>query len=93
MNVTLVLVIIMALVVTTQDHTTVIANEVTQATTANTRLTNVCPIHVNMEADVRTTLAHILVHAVAAIQERHVKAMLTNARQVFVATMAYVTIQ
>ena len=59
----------------------------------NTRSTNVRQIHVNMVANVRITLDHILVYAIAAIQGRHAKAMLMNARQVYAGDMVYVTTQ
>ena len=65
----------MALVLTPQDHTDVIANAVTQERTVNTRSTNVHPIRVNMEEDVWITSDPLLVHATAAIQEGHVRAM------------------
>ena len=86
-----VLVGIMVLAITVQDHTTAIANVDTRVRTVNTRSMSVCQIHVNTVEGVRIMSDLLLVHAIAAIQVRNVKAMLMSARPVYVDGMVYVT--
>ena len=91
MNVPPILVVTMVLVITIPDHTAVHVGTDTQEETASMKSTNVHLIHVNMV--VHVTIMSILIHVIVQtdIQGEFVRAMLTNARQVYVVGMARVT--